>query len=108
MISQKAQSEFNDVSFSYRYLDIIAKAVLVLGAISLIAGIIVAIIGISNIGGYYTDFLGQQQLTAGLISIGSAILFFLCGFAGFAINDIRKHIATDFNLKYDDPEEHIG
>lgn len=110
MISQNAQSEFNNVSFSYRYLDIVAKAVIVIGAICLIAGIIVTIIGMYNNGSYkeYISYLGQQRITAGLTSIASGVLFSLCGFAGLAINDIRKHIATDFNLKYDDPEEHIG
>lgn len=52
MISQNAQSEFNNVSFSYRYLDIVAKAVIVIGAICLIAGIIVTIIGMYNSGSY--------------------------------------------------------
>lgn len=63
-----------------------------------------------NSGSYkeYISYLGQQQITAGLTSIASGVLFSLCGFAGLAINDIRKHVATDFNLKYDDPEEHIG
>lgn len=108
MISQKALSEFIDVSFSYRNLDIISKAVIAIGIISFIVGIIVAIIGINNVGSSYEDFLGQQQVAAGLMSAVSGFLFCLFGFIGLAINDIRKHIATDFNLKYDDPEEHKG
>lgn len=108
MISQNAQSEFNNVSFSYCYLDIMSKAVIAIGIISFIVGIIVAIIGINNIGTYYKDFLGQQQVAAGIMSAVSGFLFCLFGFIGLAINDIRKHIATDFNLKYDDPEEHVG
>lgn len=56
MISQKALSEFIDVSFSYRNLDIISKAVIAIGIISFIVGIIVAIIGINNVGSSYEDF----------------------------------------------------
>lgn len=108
MISQKALSEFIDVSYSYRNLDIMSKAVIAIGVISFIVGIIVAIIGINNIGSYYKDFLGQQQVAAGIMSAVSGFLFCLFGFIGLAINDIRKHIATDFNLRYDDPEEHVG
>lgn len=110
MISQKALSEFIDVSYSYRNLDIISKAVIAIGMILFIVGIIVAIIGINNMGIYDKDkdFLGQLQVASGLMSAVYGFLFCLFGFIGLAINDIRKHIATDFNLKYDDPEEHIG
>ena len=74
MISQKALSEFIDVSFSYRNLDIISKAVIAIGIISFIVGIIVAIIGINNVGSSYEDFLGIMILLyspVGLFSIFS-------------------------------------
>lgn len=85
MISQKALSEFIDVSFSYRNLDIISKAVIAIGIISFIVGIIVAIIGINNVGSSYEDFLGQQQVAAGLMSAVSG--FFILPFRFYRISD---------------------
>lgn len=110
MILQKIQTEFEDVSSSYRNLDFISKGMIALGVISLIAGIIVALIGATNIDSYhsYEELLGQYQIAGGLMGIVSSFFFFLCGFIGLAVNDIRKHIVTNFNIKYDNPEEHIG